>query len=179
MKLISATRIRSVLVLSTLLAVTCGPVACGKGTETDTDADTGTAGNAAGEQELSALKPFTSDGCSLFPDSSAITSHDWCACCLEHDEAYWRGGSAEQREAADQLLRDCVFDKTGNDALATVMYEGVRIGGSPYFYTWYRWGYGWSVDRNYQLLTAAETRLADKLLAEYRNSGSQSVCRVE
>lgn len=159
---------RSIIAACTVLVV-----ACGQGTETNT------ALKVAGNEKQSTLKPFTSDGCSLFPDSSVITSHDWCACCLEHDMAYWRGGSAEQREESDQRLRECVIDKTGNEALATVMYEGVRIGGSPYFYTWYRWGYGWSVDRKYQPLTTAENELADRLLAEYQNSDSPSVCKVE
>ena len=130
----------------------------------------------SGEHDLHALKPFSSDGCSLFPDSSAITSHDWCDCCFQHDVAYWRGGTAEQREEADQLLRQCVIDKTGNSALATLMYEGVRVGGSPYFHTWYRWAYGWRADRNYQALTDSENELADRLMAEYQREGASSVC---
>ena len=130
------------------------------------------------EQDIVALKPFSSDGCSLFPDSSTITSHDWCDCCLQHDMAYWRGGTAEQREEADQLLRQCVANKTGNSALATLMYEGVRVGGSPYFNTWYRWAYGWRTDRNYQALTESENKLAERLMAEYQNGSALSVCDV-
>ena len=130
------------------------------------------------EQDIVALKPFSSDGCSLFPDSSTITSHDWCDCCLQHDMAYWRGGTAEQREEADQLLRQCVANKTGNSALATLMYEGVRVGGSPYFNTWYRWAYGWRTDRNYQALTESENKLAERLMAEYQNGSALSVCEL-
>ena len=84
------------------------------------------------------LSDFTSDGCSLFPDSSLINSDDWCVCCLEHDIAYWKGGTEAERLAADQALRDCVIEKTGNKQLAEAMYVGVRMGGSPYFQTWYR-----------------------------------------
>ena len=35
--------------------------------------------------------PFTTDGCTLWPDGF------WQSCCVEHDMAYWCGGSAEER----------------------------------------------------------------------------------
>ncbi|MFT4900949.1 MAG: hypothetical protein ACI81V_000216, partial [Lentimonas sp.] len=95
----------------------------------------------------SQLKPFESDGCSMFPDRSLIDEKDWCECCYQHDLAYWQGGTLEQREQADQALRDCILKKTQNQQLAEIMYFGVRYGGSPYFYSWYRWGYGWDYSR--------------------------------
>ena len=118
-------------------------------------------------QEPESLSDFTSDGCSLFPDRSLINSDDWCECCLEHDVAYWQGGTEAQRVIADQMLRDCVLEKTGNQALAEAMYQGVRFGGSPYFYNWYRWGYGWSYQRKYQELSIEEQRLVSEKLVEY------------
>ena len=124
----------------------------------------------------SELRAFTSDGCSLFPDASMITEDDWCDCCFEHDISYWKGGTADEREAADGLLRDCVARKTGDRVLANAMYEGVRFGGSPYFYNWYRWGYGWGHERNYQALTPAEAATAERLLAEYYDSDTADVC---
>lgn len=124
----------------------------------------------------SSLQPFTSDGCSLFPDSSLISENDWCSCCFEHDKQYWRGGTREEREGADAALRDCVLEKTNSVALSGAMYRGVRAGGSPHFYTWYRWGYGWSFERKYQPLTAEESRFADKLLAEYMAKAGTSAC---
>jgi len=122
------------------------------------------------------LHPFTSDGCSLFPDASIINEDDWCSCCFEHDLAYWRGGTYEERESADLQLKECVLAKTDNEALASAMYEGVRLGGSPYFLTWYRWGYGWSFDRKYAVLTKAERESADRLVEQYLSSGQQNVC---
>jgi hypothetical protein len=124
----------------------------------------------------SELRPFTSDGCSLFPDSSPITQDDWCSCCFEHDLSYWRGGTAEEREAADALLRDCVFEKTQDATLANAMYEGVRVGGSPYFYNWYRWGYGWGYERKYQALTPDESKAADRLVENYYATTDEPVC---
>jgi len=122
------------------------------------------------------LRSFGSDGCSLFPDASLITADDWCSCCFEHDLSYWRGGTYEERVAADSRLKACVLEKTGNPALATLMYEGVRFGGSPYFYNWYRWGYGWNYDRKYQALTPSEQELADRLVEEYFASAQKPVC---
>ena len=124
----------------------------------------------------SQLGPFTSDGCSLFPDSSLIDNADWCSCCFEHDLVYWRGGTVDERSVADARLKDCVLAKTGNAALATLMYEGVRVGGSPYFYNWYRWGYGWSYDRKYQALTSDERDLVEKLVGEHRSTTIAPVC---
>ena len=116
------------------------------------------------------LAPFTSDGCTLFPDSSIISNQDWHECCFDHDVAYWMGGTREQREAADLALRDCVLEKTGDKQLASMMYQGVRFGGSPYFYNWYRWGYGWSFDRKYQQLLPEELERAEQLLQDYYDS---------
>jgi hypothetical protein len=130
----------------------------------------------AGCRERRALSDFTSDGCSLFPDRSLITEDDWCECCLDHDIAYWRGGTEEERLAADRALRDCVLEKTGNADLAALMYDGVRLGGSPYFYSWYRWGYGWSYGRLYQELTPGERALADRKLKEFFESNPQLPC---
>ena len=121
------------------------------------------------------LTPFTSDGCSLFPDASLINNDDWCACCVEHDVAYWQGGTRQQREAADMELKQCVLKKTQDEMLANVMHEGVRFGGSPYFYNWYRWGYGWSYERKYQELTASERKQVQLLLAKYYSS-NESIC---
>lgn len=130
----------------------------------------------AGCKTEATLKPFTSDGCSLFPDASPISESDWCACCYQHDIAYWQGGTKAQREAADEALGTCVANKTGNTALANLMYEGVRVGGSPYFYSWYRWGYGWPYERKYQALTPAERKLAERLLATHRQQAKAQAC---
>lgn len=113
------------------------------------------------------LSDFTSDGCSLFPNRSLINNDDWCECCVEHDIAYWQGGTKAQRLSADEKLRDCVLEKTGNQTLAETMYQGVRFGGSPYFYNWYRWGYGWNYERKYQTLTLEEQRMVSDRLIKY------------
>lgn len=123
------------------------------------------------------LSDFISDGCSLFPDSSLINADDWCACCLEHDIAYWKGGTEAERLAADQALRDCVLEATGDVHLSEAMYLGVRMGGSPYFKNWYRWGYGWNYQRKYQALTQKERALAASKLEAFFANDPQLPCK--
>ena len=82
------------------------------------------------------LRPFATDGCSAFPDA------EWSqACCVEHDIAYWCGGDASARRAADAELGRCVAERK-NAFMGWLMEAGVRFGGHPIFPTSYRWGYG-------------------------------------
>ena len=115
------------------------------------------------------LKKFKSDGCSMFPDSSWISDSDWCDCCFEHDIIYYGGGTKQERKAADKALRDCVRERS-NRFLAGLMYLGVHMGGTPYFPTWYRWGFGWKFGRGYKLLTPEEMSLIRKELEDYFNA---------
>ena len=87
---------------------------------------------------------FTSDGCSMWPDDG------WVACCVEHDVAYWCGGTAESRVRADAVLDACVQTE-GNRShhLGDLMYWGVRVGGTPWQPFPWRWGYGFDGIRGY------------------------------
>jgi hypothetical protein len=122
------------------------------------------------------LRPFTSDGCSLFPDGKVGDKRLWCDCCFEHDLAYWRGGTREDREQADRTLRSCVFQKTRDPKLAAIMYDGVRLGGAPYFPNWYRWAYGWPFGRTYEPLTEMDVALANELREAYLASHPGGYC---
>jgi len=101
------------------------------------------------------LKPFYTDGCSVFPDGTWQDGDLWRNCCLRHDYDYWKGGTEAERKASDQALKQCVA-KLGEDTVAELMLAGVRAGGSPYFPTSYRWGYGWPLGRGYKALTDDE-----------------------
>jgi hypothetical protein len=138
----------------------------------DADSSQDTNNKTWQEQEITVkksanIKPFTSDGCSLFPDRNWIGKSDWLSCCFDHDVAYWQGGTEAQREQADHALKVCVTDKTNNEKFAELMYRGVRAGGSPYFYNWYRWGYGWSYSRKYGALTKAEQLAVSEAFDQY------------
>ncbi|MDO8270919.1 MAG: hypothetical protein Q7U82_03230 [Gammaproteobacteria bacterium] len=101
------------------------------------------------------LAPFTSDGCSAFPDGSLEQRQLWLSCCVAHDVAYWQGGTYEERMAADLGLQQCVA-QVGDSRIAAIMLAGVRVGGTPYLPTPFRWGYGWPYPRGYKKLTAEE-----------------------
>lgn len=122
------------------------------------------------------LKEFTSDGCSLFPDGTISDRAKWCACCLQHDIAYWRGGTEDERRKADEELRTCVLERTGDKALAETMYLGVRAGGHPVFPAWYRWGYGWTYGRGYRPLNDEEQRAVRTKLADYEKDHPGGYC---
>lgn len=112
------------------------------------------------------LKPFKSDGCSMFPDRMQVLG-DWCSCCVDHDIAYWQGGTKFQKDSADQCLRECVWSVTFSDALADAMYRGVEVGGSAFFPTWYRWGYGWKFGRGYDSLSVSQLDSVQMYLNRY------------
>jgi hypothetical protein len=101
------------------------------------------------------IKPFTSDGCSAFPDGTLKQQELWLSCCTAHDYAYWQGGTYEERLVADNELQQCVT-KVGEPQIAKLMLAGVRVGGSPYLPTSFRWGYGWSYPRWYKALNEVE-----------------------
>ena len=101
------------------------------------------------------LKPFESDGCSAFPDGTIKQNQLWLGCCVEHDAAYWKGGSYQDRKNADVKLKICV-EKIGQPEIAQLMLAGVRVGGSPFIPTTFRWGYGWPYPRGYKTLTDIE-----------------------
>jgi hypothetical protein len=83
------------------------------------------------------------DGCSMAPDL------DFPRCCDRHDVRYWPGGSKAERRQADLEFRQCI-EAADHPLLAGIYYYGVRIGGSPYLPTPWRWGFGWDYPRDYQ-----------------------------
>jgi len=81
------------------------------------------------------LKPFTTDGCSMWPDGNVRD------CCVEHDKAYWSGGPLSLKKEADDKLKKCVQEK-GEILNARLMRLGVEFGGAWWLPTSWRWGYG-------------------------------------
>lgn len=115
------------------------------------------------------LTAFTSDGCSAFPDGTLAMKTLWLSCCTAHDVAYWRGGTYDERLQADRELKQCVA-QTGQDEIAKLMLAGVRVGGTPYLPTSFRWGYGWSYLRGYKALTDEEQAVVQLMLQAYEES---------
>jgi hypothetical protein len=100
------------------------------------------------------MRPFTNDRCSYFFDGN------WGECCISHDFAYWKGGTGKERKIADQEFRSCLKEKT-NDALAQMMYLGVRIFGGLRNTT-HTWGYGWLRNRGNRALSSSENEMISK-----------------
>ncbi len=106
------------------------------------------------------LKPFTTDGCSMWIDGTPEQPNLWRHCCVAHDLAYWQGGSKTQRQQADADLLTCV-EQAHSSGMANYIYANVRWGGSPYWITSYRWAYGWDYldgvwPRGYKVPTTEE-----------------------
>jgi hypothetical protein len=116
------------------------------------------------------LRAFTTDGCSGgFPEGPPGHPNLWCDCCVAHDLTYWKGGTWEQRVAADAKLRECVTEK--HQALSGMAMElGVRVGGTPYLPTSYRWVYGWPFLRGYMPLTPEEERVVNDKGKDYEKA---------
>lgn len=112
-------------------------------------------------QEITGIPDFDperhSDGCSGGMSTAYARLPDWVQeqfgeelpwrhCCVEHDRAYYYGGSREDKIAADRQLKKCVIETLGEELgsllLGSSMQIAVHIGGQPYFATSYRWGYG-------------------------------------
>ena len=99
-------------------------------------------GNERGKEEPP--QPFHFDGCTLFPDS--LPGADYKQACLEHDIAYWYGGTQVERLEADRVFRRDVADSGPlGPVLQYPMYRAVRImGDSPvarHFNA--HWGFGY------------------------------------
>ena len=110
------------------------------------------------------IKPFKSDGCSSFPDGTLEQNKLWLSCCTAHDYDYWKGGTYTERLESDKALKDCVA-KVGEPEVALLMLAGVRVGGTPFFPTTFRWGYGWSYPRFYGPLTEDELEKIERIEA--------------
>lgn len=122
----------------------------------------------ASTSQANNLKPFATDGCSMWIDGTIEQPNLWRHCCVAHDLDYWQGGSEAQRKKSDEDIQVCVKEAQGSQ-MADYIYTNVRWGGSPYWMNYYRWGYGWdyldgSWPRGYKVPTPEEQMQIDQLL---------------
>lgn len=119
---------------------------------------------SASPPELSAFK---FDGCSCFPEGTLREPDRWKHHCLAHDRAYWQGGTQKERKTADLELRDRIRHE-GSPVVAQIAYAGVRIGGTPWLPTPWRWGFGWSeFPRGYREISDEERLQLEKFRASW------------
>jgi hypothetical protein len=135
----------------------------------------------ASDEMHNVLRPFTSDGCSGFPNSLSFDAKaNWLNCCIDHDMAYWKGGASSERLQADRNLRECVSKAnsrvvgwTVGSTVGWTMFVGVRIGGYDGLPTGWHWGYGWLFDRGYAPLRADEQAQVTELAKQIPSNDSK------
>jgi hypothetical protein len=76
-------------------------------------------------------RPFVFDGCTLFLDGFLDSS--FLSACLEHDIAYYYGGSKEERLMADRVFKEAI-GQSGKAGMVFKypMYWGVRLLGDSF-----------------------------------------------
>ncbi len=118
------------------------------------------------------LKPFSTNGCTGFPDGTLNHPELWRHCCILHDLAFWAGGCERDRDRADLDLRDCVSNVAGAP-LGFVLYVGVRIGSwSPIKIKSERWNHGWQDGRaEHTPLSAQDVETISRALLDAPPSG--------
>lgn len=101
------------------------------------------------------LKPFFTDGCTLFIDGPKDQPTLWRHCCVEHDLRYWFGGSKDDRDSTDLRLKACV-EKAAGANWANLIYYGVRTGRLSPIKNKTQWNWGWKEKRESVPLTTDE-----------------------
>jgi hypothetical protein len=117
---------------------------------------------ATKDKDYGALHPFSTDGCTDFPNGTPDKPNLWLACCIHHDLLYWAGGSIEQKLKADEYLFKCVAEKH-EPVIAALMFAGVTVGGTPWIKDPARWGYGWPKLRGFHHLSDEELEQVKQL----------------
>lgn len=112
------------------------------------------------------LQGFEANGCSNFSPSVAYPKKEkWGLCCVQHDIAYWKGGTNEDRYSADQRLQNCIIE-VGEPNIARLVYWGVRAkaltGERDRSGENWDWGYGWKLPRGYAPFSEAEILQIEK-----------------
>ena len=112
------------------------------------------------------LNNFSTDGCSLFIDKDYLTNESWAHCCIKHDMSYFTGGVKKEKNDSDLELQQCIEDLGGikNKYLAQSVFLAVQIFGGPEIKSWFRWGYGWEINRKYQKLSKEQKELVKSKL---------------
>lgn len=118
------------------------------------------------------IVPFETDLCSNFPNGTIQKPKLWAHCCVNHDKAYWMGGSEAKKSLADNMLRNCVA-ATGHRNTGRIMEQGVKVFGGPLNTTPYRWGYGWNYAIGYAKPNSAQVESIKRQIQQWESLTSQ------
>ena len=106
-------------------------------------------GFAEAVRVLPRWQPVWSDGCSvpaLLRLVMPVETEAARTACIVHDEAYYYGGSEDDRRHADERLREALIAAGMAPWRARVYYGSVRVGGGP---EWRVKGVSWSFGGEY------------------------------
>lgn len=103
------------------------------------------------------LKPFFTDGCTMFVDGTKERPDLWRHCCVEHDLRYWFGGSQKDLDSTDLRLKSCVNEVAG-PTWAELIYTGVRMGHHSPVKNKTHWSWGWTKERANTALNTEEVK---------------------
>ena len=106
-------------------------------------------------QTPSTLKPFETDGCTMFLDGTKEKPDLWKHCCTYHDLRYWYGGTLKDQDQSDLKLKHCV-EKVAGTKWANLIYTGVRAGHYSPIKNKYAWAWGWNPKRDKEPLTPTD-----------------------
>lgn len=110
---------------------------------------------APGLKAADTLKPFITDGCTMFVDGTSSKPGLWRSCCVEHDLRYWYGGTESELDLADDQIKECV-EKIAGKSWARVIYTGIRAGHYSPIKNKYQWSWGWNQKKEKIPLTTEE-----------------------
>lgn len=73
-----------------------------------------------------------------------------CPCCRKFDEAYYKGGTIEEKEQVEKNFRECIIDVTGCILTVERVFgdlQSTTVLPEAFKNEDYKWGYGWQGDR--------------------------------
>ena len=112
--------------------------------------------SVSASEQKNTLKPFFTDGCTLFVDGPPGQPELWRHCCVAHDLRYWFGGSNHDLDKTDLKLKACVENVAG-PVWAEVIYQGVRLGHKSPIKNKTHWSWGWMIERENKGLNLIES----------------------
>ena len=110
------------------------------------------------------LLNFKTDYCTYFPEGTPSRPKLWQDCCVSHDLWYWIGGTKNEQDQADLVLKRCVSQKASS-FYGNLMYSGVRLGHLSPIKSKYKWSWGWNKkERHFQIVSLEEKAQAKQIL---------------
>lgn len=118
---------------------------------------------------VSTLKPFETDGCTMFLDGTKEKPELWKHCCTYHDIRYWYGGTMKAQALSDIKLKQCV-EKVAGPKWASLIYTGVRAGHYSPIKNKYAWAWGWTPKRDKEPLSTNDLTYVKQELLKLKES---------